>query len=125
MRASSHTPLYDQPRKMTQQQLELAWLASLYERPEDCRKVGLMGLDHSRFSNESLFEIGVAILRDVNFTGRNPDDSLIEKMIRGSWFSKIEKACDSMIHLPSLYKIYCQEIELRASVKEVEAPWMN
>lgn len=118
--------LYDQPRKMSQKQLELAWLASIWEEPEHCRKTGLSGLDSTMFEHKLLFEIGLEILRDQNHLCRaDTSADLILKMAPLGLISRIEKAFEIGSFLPAFYKVYCDEIERRAELKNLEEPEWN
>lgn len=117
--------VYDKPKKMNQAQLELAWLGSIYENAEACRKYGLQGLDQSMFRQKFVFETGLSLLRDLQYTNRyHLTDAHLSNMIKHSLHSKLEAAHEAGLFLPGFYEIYCREIETRAVLRNVEkAAW--
>ena len=105
--------LYDQPKKMSDDQLEHAWFGSIWENPGHVRRHGVYGLDRSMFKNKTIFDWGLEVLRDPNFSGRNPTEKILREMMEIGFVSKLEKAADDGLFNPGYYKFYCEEIEKR------------
>lgn len=105
---------FDQPQLMSQKQLEIAWLGSIFCEPFESRKYGICGLDQNMFEDQELFLIGLEMIRDENFIeGYLPNDSVIQKMMNKKLHSLILLADNKGYFLPCYYRIYSKEIESR------------
>ena len=100
---------------MNTHQLELAWLGSIFFNPDLARELGLRGIDQSMFKNKEIFEVGLTLMRDADFKGFVPPDSVIKAMMSNRWLSTLTKMLDNGHITPSLYRFYAEEIELRNS----------
>lgn len=110
---------YDHPENMSQKQLELAWIASIYFRPGFAKQIGLRGIDQSMFENKNIFEIGLEMLRCEDFVEKDeglfpmPPPHILEKLMKLKLVSAIEGGFNEMYFLPALYEKYCEELEAR------------
>jgi len=108
-----NTATYDRPDLMDASELEIAWLGSIWENPEHCRKYGLYGLDRSYFHSDVIFDIGHEMLRDENFTSRTPTDSMFDVLMNQKLIGKLEKASLNGVFIPAFYKPYCEALAVR------------
>jgi len=117
-----YEPKYDRPDRMTRDELEFAWLASIYSEPSFCRESMLNGLDESMFKNHDYFYLGIHLLRELSYETVNgvptalPEES-IKQIMAMNLVSRLEEAFDRMLFMPSFYKTYSSEIEKRSNRK--------
>lgn len=114
---------------MSQQELEFAWLASIYSRPEFCRKNMLYGVDQSMFQNQKFFELGLKMLRADDYSENQnvplpPPDWLLSELLDLQIVARLEIAFDEMQFMPAFYKFYCAEIERRAE-EDIKPEWIG
>lgn len=108
---------YDEPKLMGKNQLELAWFFSIWENPNHARKTMLNGLDGSMFEDKWVFDTGLNLLRDKNFSGDVvDDDELLTDLMNRKMTSTFSLWSNEGYFIPAFYKIYCKEIEERSRV---------
>lgn len=112
---------YDEYSKMSQEQLELAWLGCIFTNPEFSQSIGLSGIDRSMFINTNYFDWGLELLKS-GAINKFSDETLIA-MMRLGLISKINKFQDDMFFMPAYFRFYNTEIEKRSDTG-ADASWM-
>lgn len=107
---------FDEYTEMQSWQLELAWLASIFNRPVDARKSGMMGLDRSMFERPELFDLGLEMLRSDFDVPHRISEPLLNQLIASRLLSRLTEDAMTlwMYFLPSFYPRYAAEIERRS-----------
>lgn len=114
---------YELASRMSQAQLELAWLGAIYFQPDLARNVGIGGLDQSMFTTPNIFYLGLEMLKADSFTVKEnqlypvPPQDILEQLMQHRLVSKLEMGFDEMHFMPGFYKKYCEEIEARAAFR--------
>lgn len=107
---------------MSQRQLELCAVASVYHEPLREKQKGLCGLDRSMFEDKHLFEILEALMRAEFVNASELPDDVMALLMEKSLLSIFEGMLNDLQVLPALYRHYCAEIEKRS--EEMNPPWI-
>lgn len=117
--------LYDRPTKMSQSQLERAWLACWYEGPWHCQKLGFYNLKSTDFKNPRIFNLAIW-LNDLVWSEEESAriHSLILKIYEKFCdldlnMSDLEQVLEKGEAMPAFYRIYSQEIMKRKELEDV------
>jgi len=114
---------FDDLKRMSNYQLEFAWLGSIFLNPEYCREFGLLGLDSSMFREPTYFDLGLLLLHENFINYEELPDEILIQLMNHKLISQIVWADDKMHLRPFLYKQYANEIENRIQ-KRPHAEWI-
>ncbi len=130
------TPLFERDKaylqRLTQTELELAWLGSIFFEAEYCRSLdpdhtGTLGLRREMFTEKEVFTAGKQILGHGPFAGfreygsvKELSDELLAQLLETGLFAALLEADRQNLFMASFFEKYAREIEARYELRQFE-----